>query len=50
MNQIVYYREILIALLLICSVAESKLIKPSMNGEEQRDFNYQSKKKGVLSC
>ena len=35
MNQIVYYREILITLLLICSVAESKLIKPSMNGESK---------------
>ena len=35
MNQIVYYREILTALLLICSVAESKLIKPSMNGESK---------------
>ena len=55
MNQIVYYRRILIALLLICSVADSKLVKPSINGEskeiliinQKRRVYYPVKSSGV---
>ena len=49
MNQTVYYREILIALLLICSVAEAKLIKPSMNGESKEILIINQKEGCIIS-